>query len=156
MLIVGYERRENYMPLREWLFMAYTARDGSYISAVRTYYYSKGVEIYCAPTVDSRPVWQHTMRHIALEGRCFVLSACQFSEEKDYPDDHAVSDSASRNPKNVMIAGGSVIVNPLGEVLAGPLLGREGVLTADLDLDDIVRGKFDLDVVGHYARPDSK
>ncbi|EEB89887.1 hypothetical protein MPER_11972 [Moniliophthora perniciosa FA553] len=53
-----------------------------------------------------------------------------------------------------MIAGGSVIVNPLGKVLAGPLLGREGILTADLDLDDCVRGKFDLDVTGHYARPD--
>lgn len=96
------------------------------------------------------------MRHIALEGRCFVLSACQFSREKDYPSDHPVADASNRNPENVMIAGGSVIVNPLGEVLAGPLLGEEGVLVADLDLDDIVRGKFDLDVVGHYARPDSR
>jgi hypothetical protein len=96
------------------------------------------------------------MRHIALEGRCFVLSACQFSQEKDYPDDHAVTDASDRNAENVMIAGGSVIVNPLGEVLAGPLLGKEGILVADLDLDDVVRGKFDLDVVGHYARPDGE
>ncbi len=123
---------------------------------VRTFYYSEGTEIYCAPTVDARPSWQHTMRHIALEGRCFVLSACQYSEEKDYPAGHAGVDPSNRNPYNVMIGGGSVIVNPLGEVLAGPLLGREGVLVADLDLDDIVRGKFDLDVVGHYARPDSE
>ena len=123
---------------------------------VRTYYYSKGVEIYCAPTVDARPVWQHTMKHIALEGRCFVLSACQFSKEQDYPDDHAVADATNRNPDNVMIAGGSVIVSPLGRVVAGPLLGKEGVLTADLALDEIVKGKFDLDVVGHYARPDSE
>lgn len=55
-----------------------------------------------------------------------------------------------------MIAGGSVIIDPLGKVLAGPLLGEEGVLSAELDMDDIVRGNFDLDVVGHYARPDSK
>lgn len=93
------------------------------------------------------------MIHIALEGRCFVLAACQFAQEKDYPSDHAVSDPSSRNLENVMIAGGSVIVDPLGKVLAGPLLG-EGVLTAELDLDDCIRGKFDLDVVGHYARPD--
>lgn len=53
-----------------------------------------------------------------------------------------------------MIGGGSVIVSPLGKTLAGPLRGQEGVLTADLDLDDIVHGKFDLDVTGHYARPD--
>lgn len=122
---------------------------------MRTFYYSKGTQIYCAPTVDARPVWQNTMVHIALEGRCFVLAACQYSQEKDYPPDHAVADANARDGENVMIAGGSVIVSPLGKVLAGPLLGGEGILTVDLDLDDIVRGKFDFDVVGHYARRDS-
>jgi len=126
----------------------------NYMPLLRTYYYSKGIEIYCAPTVDARPSWQHSMRHIALEGRCFVLSACQYSAEKDYPQDHAVADPSSRSEENVVIAGGSVIVNPLGEVLAGPLLGQEGILVADLDMNDVVRGKFDLDVVGHYARSD--
>lgn len=96
------------------------------------------------------------MTHIAIEGRCFVLSACQFAQEKDYPPDHPVADTNNRKPENIMIAGGSVIVNPLGKVLAGPLLGSEGVLTAELDLDDCIRGKFDLDVVGHYARPDGE
>ena len=96
------------------------------------------------------------MAHIALEGRCFVLSACQYAEEKDYPAGHAVSDDPERKPNNVMIAGGSVIINPLGKILAGPLLGEEGVITAELDLDDVVRGKFDLDVTGHYARPDGE
>lgn len=125
-------------------------------SLVRTYYYSKGTQIYCAPTVDSRPSWQHTMTHIALEGRCFVLSACQWSQEKDFPSDHPVADMTRRDPENVMIGGGSVIISPLGQVLAGPLLDGEGVLTAELDLDDVIRGKFDLDVTGHYARPDSE
>ena len=96
------------------------------------------------------------MAHIALEGRCFVLSACQFAQEKDYPADHAVADPSVRNPENVMIAGGSVIISPLGEVLAGPLRDAEGVLTAELDFDDIYRGKFDLDVTGHYARNDGE
>lgn len=96
------------------------------------------------------------MIHIALEGRCFVLSACQYAEEKDYPPDHPGVDGPERNPNNVMIAGGSVIISPLGEVLAGPLLGKEGVITAELDLNDVVRGKFDLDVTGHYSRPDGK
>lgn len=96
------------------------------------------------------------MRHIAIEGRCFVLSACQFSTERDYPPDHAVRNPNARDGDNVMIAGGSVIVNPFGEVLAGPLLDQEGVLVADLDLDAVIRGKFDLDVVGHYARPDGE
>ncbi|KAJ8702489.1 Nitrilase [Pleurotus ostreatus] len=128
----------------------------NYMPLLRTYYYSQGTQIYCAPTVDARPVWQNTMTHIAIEGRCFVLSACQFAQEKDYPPDHPVADTNNRKPDNIMIAGGSVIINPLGKVLAGPLLGSEGVLTAELDLDDCIRGKFDLDVVGHYARPDGE
>jgi beta-cyano-L-alanine hydratase/nitrilase len=94
------------------------------------------------------------MQHIALEGRCFVLSACQFATEKDYPPDHAVADPNNRNPDNIMINGGSVIISPLGKVLAGPTRQPEEILTADLDLDDVVRGKLDLDSVGHYARPD--
>lgn len=95
--------------------------------------------------------------HIALEGRCFVLSACQFAQEKDYPEGHSVADpSAPRDPEKVVIAGGSVIVSPLGKILAGPLYGAEGVLTAELDMNDCIRGKFDLDVVGHYARPDGE
>ncbi|TFY84010.1 hypothetical protein EWM64_g11 [Hericium alpestre] len=128
----------------------------NYMPLLRTFYYSKGTQIYCAPTVDARPIWQHTMIHIALEGRCFVLAACQYAQEKDYPHDHPVADTSARNPEAVMIAGGSVIVSPLGKVLAGPLLEGEGVLTVELDLDDIARGKFDLDVVGHYARNDSE
>ncbi|KIY65145.1 carbon-nitrogen hydrolase [Cylindrobasidium torrendii FP15055 ss-10] len=126
----------------------------NYMPLLRHYYYSKGTQIHCVSTVDARPVWQNTMIHIALEGRCFVLSACQWAEEKDYPQDHAVRDAANRDPGNVMIAGGSVIVDPLGQVLAGPLLKGEGVLSAEIDLNECVRGKFDLDVVGHYARPD--
>jgi len=120
---------------------------------LRYFYYSKGTQIYCAPTVDAREVWQSTVVHIALEGRCFVLAACQYAQEKDYPDDHAVADASNRDPEKVMIAGGSVIINPLGQVLAGPLRNGEGILTAQIDLDDCVRGKFDLDVVGNYSSP---
>jgi len=89
--------------------------------------------------VDDRETWIPTMRHIALEGRCYVLSACQF----------VVGPSPSES-----ISGGSVIVGPLGEVLAGPYYDGEGILTADIDVGRIAEGKFDLDVSGHYARPD--
>jgi predicted amidohydrolase len=125
-------------------------------TTVRTFYYSKGVQLYCAPTVYDKPTWQSTMTAIAIEGRCFVLSACQFAREKDYPEGHSVLDANAKDPENIVIAGGSVIINPQGEVLAGPLREREDVLTADLELDDIIRGKFDFDVVGHYDRRDSK
>jgi nitrilase len=124
----------------------------NYMPLFRTSMYAKGVTLWCAPTVDDRESWQPTMRHIALEGRCFVLSACQYLLRSDCPDDyHAIQGGA---PETVLIDGGSLIVSPLGQVLAGPLRGRAGVLTAELDLDEIPRGKYDFDVVGHYARPD--
>jgi nitrilase len=113
--------------------------------------YVQQVELYCAPTVDDRETWLPTMRHIALEGRCFVLSACQHATRADYPSDYPV---AAEEPDAVLIGGGSCIVDPLGTVLAGPARDGEAILVADLDLGVIDRGRLDLDVVGHYARPD--
>jgi nitrilase len=123
----------------------------NYMPQLRLAMYSQGVELYCAPTVDDRETWLPTMRHIALEGRCFVLSANQHACRSDYPPDYPV---AIDKTDEVLIAGGSCIVDPFGAILAGPARGGETVLTADLDLDQITRGKFDLDVTGHYARPD--
>jgi nitrilase len=124
----------------------------NYMPLLRTWLYAQGIELYCAPTVDDRDQWQPTIRHIAYEGRCFVLAACQFSRRTDYPADYECRQG--NDPETVMIRGGSLIVSPFGEVLAGPLYGGEGILVADLDLGAIARGKFDLDVVGHYGRPD--
>jgi nitrilase len=124
----------------------------NYMPLLRTAMYGKGIELYCAPTVDDRDTWLPTMQHIALEGRCFVMSSCQFLRRSDCPRDYrAIQGDA---PDTVLIRGGSCIVGPLGNVLAGPVFGEETVVVADLDAGDIVRGKFDLDVTGHYGRPD--
>uniref|UniRef100_A0A2P2JKR4 3-cyanoalanine hydratase n=1 Tax=Rhizophora mucronata TaxID=61149 RepID=A0A2P2JKR4_RHIMU len=124
---------------------------------LRTAMYGKGVEIYCAPTADARETWQATMTHIALEGGCFVLSANQFCRRQDYPPppDYIFSGTEeSLDPDSVVCAGGSVIISPLGAVLAGPNYEGEALITADLDLGEIARAKFDFDVVGHYSRPE--
>ncbi len=93
------------------------------------------------------------MRHVALEGRCFVLTACQFLRRKDLPA--SVRVSLGDTPDAVLMRGGSAIVDPLGKVLAGPAFRRRDDPHAPtLDLDDIGRGKFDFDVTGHYSRPD--
>jgi nitrilase len=92
------------------------------------------------------------MQHIALEGHCFVLTACQFLRKKAFPD--SVRVSLGESSETVLLRGGSAIISPLGKVLAGPYFDGETILTADLDLHDIGRGKFDFDVVGHYCRPD--
>ncbi|MDI3340050.1 MAG: nitrilase-related carbon-nitrogen hydrolase [Sphaerobacter sp.] len=124
----------------------------NYMPLLRMAMYQKGIEIYCAPTADQRDTWIASMRHIACEGRCFVLSANQFARRRDYPDDYPIE--GVTDPDTVLCRGGSVIVSPLGEILAGPAFEDEAILTADLDLGEIARGKYDFDVVGHYARPD--
>lgn len=125
----------------------------NYMPLARMAMYSKGVELYLAPTADARDTWQATLRHIACEGRCFVLGCNQFLTKDRYPADLEVLDELDEQP-DVMCRGGSVIISPFGEVLAGPLFDREGMLFAELDLSEVVRAKFDFDVVGHYARPD--
>jgi nitrilase len=123
----------------------------NFMPQLRLAMYAQGIELYCAPTADDRETWLPTIRHIALEGRCFVLSAGQFARRSDYPPDYPVEASG---PDDVIMKGGSCIVDPLGRVLAGPAWDGPALLTADLDLGQIARGNLDLDVVGHYARPD--
>jgi nitrilase len=125
----------------------------NYMPLARMAMYGKGVEIYFAPTADSRETWQATMKHIALEGRCFVLGCNQFVTKEMYPSDLETFKELSIQP-DVMCRGGSVIVSPFGEVMAGPLYDKESILYAVLDLSEIAKAKLDFDVVGHYARPD--
>ncbi|MGE0183264.1 MAG: carbon-nitrogen hydrolase family protein [Parvularculaceae bacterium] len=124
----------------------------NYMPMLRMSQYAQGVCYYCAPTVDDRDNWAGTMRTIALEGRAFVLSACQFMTRADAPMDFDAVQGD--DPSTVLINGGSLIVSPLGETLAEPVRGKETILTAELDPRDIARGKMDFDVAGHYARPD--
>ena len=123
----------------------------NYMPLLRTAMYAKGIELYCAITVDDRDTWRSTVTHIALEGRCFVLSACQFVPATPLPSGtHPLRSPAAQD----LIRGGSCIVGPLGQLLAGPKYGEETILTADIDRGELARAKFDFDVVGHYARPD--
>jgi nitrilase len=124
----------------------------NYMPLLRMAMYARGIELYCAPTVDDRDTWLPTMRTIALEGRCFVLSACQYLTRADCPDSYNAIQGD--DPSTVLIRGGSCIVDPLGTVLVEPSFEGEIIRVAELDRRIIARGKYDLDVVGHYARPD--
>jgi nitrilase len=133
----------------------------NYMPLARMALYGKGVEIYLAPTADARDRWQATLRHIAVEGRCFVLGCNQFVRREHYPawllDDADIGPSVRAELEafpELLSPGGSVVVGPDGEVLAGPLMGEEGVLLVDLDLRELTRQRLEFDVVGHYARPD--
>ena len=123
----------------------------NYMPLARMAMYQQGVELYLAPTADSRDSWTATLRHIALEGRCFVLGCNQFFTKGMYPEPYQ---KLVLNEPDILCSGGSVIISPMGEVLAGPLFGEAGAVMADLDLNLIVQSKLDFDVMGHYARPD--
>ena len=124
----------------------------NYLPLMRASMYAKGIELYCAPTADSRDSWIASVRHIAVEGRCFVLSCNQFNRRRDFPADYR--SNFGDDPKTVVTRGGSCIVDPFGNFLAGPNFDDETILIAEIDRAQIIRGKMDLDVVGHYARPD--
>nr|UQM69628.1 nitrilase [Bacillus wiedmannii] len=125
----------------------------NYMPLARAAMYAKGVQIYIAPTADSRDLWQSTIRHIAAEGRCFVLSCNQYVNKDMYPVDLACFEDLLSSPDE-MCPRGSAIVGPLGEYIKEPVFGKEEILIADLDLRDIAYSQFDFDVVGHYSRPD--
>ena len=125
----------------------------NYMPLARAAMYAKGVQLYIAPTADAKDTWQLSIRHIALEGRCFVLSCNQYFTKDMYPTDLACYDELEAFPDE-MCMGGSAIVGPLGDYVKEPVFGKEDILIADLDLRDIAYSQFDFDVVGHYARPD--
>jgi nitrilase len=124
----------------------------NYMPLLRMAMYAKGIQLYCAPTADDRDTWISTMQHVALEGRCFVFSACQYLRRSDCPTEYVAIQGDE--PSTVLMRGGSTIVGPLGQILAAPVYNENAILTAEIDLGEIARSKYDLDVVGHYARPD--
>jgi nitrilase len=124
----------------------------NFMPLARYAHYAQGAQLHIAATVDSSPSWGSLMRTIAAEGRIFVVGVCQFFARSQFPD-HPLLAGFSPDA-DVLTSGGSIIVGPGGDVLAGPLEGKEGILTTEIDLAAIVRGKHSLDVTGHYARPD--
>lgn len=120
--------------------------------AARMALYGQGIQIYCAPTAVGSDVDIASARHIAREGRCFVLAAHLLVNESSFPNDYPPLGSTPA--ERIRSSGGSAIVGPNGEVLEGPIWDDEALLVADVDLDEIVRWKYDFDVTGHFARPD--
>ena len=123
----------------------------NYMPLARMSMYGQGVEIYLAPTADARERWNHTMVHIALEGRCFVLGCNQYITKSMYPEKYQ---PLVAEEQEEFCPGGSVIISPLGKIIAGPLYGKSGALIAELDLDEIPKARLDFDVIGHYSRDD--
>ena len=125
----------------------------NYMPLARAAMYAKGVQIYCAPTADCRDAWQATLQHIAIEGRCFVIGCNQYVHRDMVPADLPEAHEIATMPAE-LCRGGSAIFGPLGQRLAGPLQGEEGILFADLDMREVARSRYDFDPSGHYSRTD--
>lgn len=123
----------------------------NYMPMLRMAMYNQGIQLYCAPTADDRDSWQATVRHIALEGRCFVFSSCQYLTLDDYPDKSKIYNN---NKDSIIMKGGSCIISPMGKILASAESKTKTIIYSDINLEEIIKGKYDFDVVGHYSRPD--
>ena len=121
----------------------------NFMPLARAALYESGLDIYLAPTADDSESWLESARHIAREARAFVLSCCVFQRASSYPDDVPIADG-----DDLLGRGGSAIVAPNGEYLAGPLWDEEGVLYADLDPQLLYEERQRFDPAGHYSRPD--
>jgi nitrilase len=127
---------ENYMPLARYALTAW------------------GEQVHVAPTWDRGEPWISTMRHSAKEGRCFVVSACQAFHKDDIPDSLALKSDYLQDIQGWINPGLSLIADPDGKIVAGPLEGEEGILYADVEPDQLTGPRWQLDTAGHYARPD--
>jgi len=124
----------------------------NYVPLARAAIYAQDVQIYLAPTWDTSDVWVPTLQHIAKEGRTYVIGCCQAIHSSDLPD--AVPGKSELYGDEWLARGLSTIVAPGGQVLAGPLEEKEGLVTATIDVSRCADGRGMFDPSGHYARPD--
>jgi nitrilase len=116
--------------------------------------YAQGIDIYLAPTWDNSDVWVASMRHIAKEGRMYVIGVNFCIRGSDVPADVPGRDELYGDADDWLSRGNTVIVGPHGNILAGPLVGEEGIIHADLDASVARASRHQFDPVGHYARPE--
>lgn len=125
----------------------------NFMPLARNAIYESGAQILAAPTWDKSPNWIQSMQHIAREGGLFVVSACMALKMDDIPDHYEFKNLYPEGREWINV-GNSAIIAPNGEILAGPLEAKEGILYAELDPHQVIKAKRMFDVVGHYSRPD--
>ena len=116
--------------------------------------HNSGEQIHVAAWPGINEMHQVASRHYAFEGRCFVLAAGSLMRGSDLPSELEFPPELADDPDQLIIRGGSAIIAPDGRYLAGPVFNEETIISAEIDLSEIVREQLALDVTGHYARPE--
>lgn len=125
----------------------------NYMPLARVALYEKGTAIYLAPNTNDNPEWFDTIRHIAIEGHCYVINVDQYVSKKAYPKALHAQEEIDRLP-DIVIKGGSCIVDPYGHYLTEPVWNEEAIIYAELDMETVPASRMEFDAVGHYSRPD--
>ena len=125
----------------------------SYMPLARVALYQKGITIYISPNTNDNPEWQATIRHIAIEGKCFFINSDMIVRKSSYPADLQTREDVEQLPEMVC-RGGSCIIDPYGHEVTETVWDEETILYADLDMQLAASCKMEHDAVGHYARPD--
>jgi nitrilase len=126
----------------------------NYMPLARVALYQKGITIYLAPNTNDNPEWQDTVKHIAIEGHCYVINANMFFTNKSYPMELLATRKEIEKLPEIVCRGGSGIIDPYGHLLSEPLWNQQGTIYADLDLNKVIASRMEFDGIGHYSRPD--
>ena len=125
----------------------------SYMPLARVALYQKGVTLYLSPNTNDNEEWQHTIRHIAIEGHCYFINADLFFTRDMYPETASGAAEIAKLP-DIVCHGGSCVIDPYGHAVTETVWDREAILYADLDMQKVPASRMEHDVCGHYARPD--
>ncbi|MBP3869784.1 MAG: carbon-nitrogen hydrolase family protein [Faecalicoccus sp.] len=136
-----------------WGYMGNLICWESYMPLARVALYQKGVNIYISPNTNDNKEWQHTIRHIAIEGHCYFINADLYFTKEMYPMDLNCQDEIKKLP-DIVCRGGSCVIDPFGHAITETIWDKEGVLYADLDMQKVPASRMEHDVCGHYARED--
>ena len=126
---------------------------GELHALARAALYEKGITIYISPNTNDNPEWQHTIRHIAIEGHCYFVNADLFFRRSAYPETGSGAEEISHLP-DIVCRGGSCVIDPFGHEVTDPVWDKEAILYANLDMQKVPASRMEFDVCGHYARPD--
>jgi nitrilase len=126
----------------------------NYMPLARQAIYNAGAQVYVAPTWDRGEPWLSTLRHVAKEGRMYVIGCCSAMRLTDIPDRYAFKQGVSVSQSGWVNPGDSVMIDPDGKLVAGPLKEEQSILFGEVDPQRITGPRWQLDVAGHYARPD--
>lgn len=147
--------KDTYFPITDtpWGPMSALICWENYMPLARVALYEQGISLYLAPNTNDNPEWQDTIRHIAIEGHCYVINADQYFTKAMYPGDLSAADELAKIKDDTCI-GGSCIVDPYGHYVAEPVWNCETIIYADLDMDAVPMSHMEFDGAGHYSRPD--